>query len=125
MTLTVIVYLIYLTICIGLTIWVANVLFSNATVFFRDIFNNNEELSDSINQLLKVGFYLINIGLVLFLLETNTVHSSKELVEVLSWKVGGIVMLLGTMHLTNVYLFFKLRKKANIEHSFNRLVEKG
>lgn len=125
MTLTVIVYLIYLTICIGLTIWVANVLFSNATVFFRDIFNNNEELSDSINQLLKVGFYLINIGLVLFLLETNTVHSSKELVEVLSWKVGGIVMLLGTMHLTNVYLFFKLRKKATIEHSFNRLVEKG
>lgn len=110
---SVIAYIIYLWIGVGLTLWVAHILFKNAKVFFSDIFNHNEELALSVNHLLKAGFYLVNLGLVLFLLKNTYVISSyKELFEVVSVKVGGIVLLLGAMHLFNVYLLFKLRRKA-------------
>ena len=112
--LTVTAYVVYLVVCIAITLWVANVLFNNARVFFNDIFHQNEALADSVNKLLKVGFYLVNIGVILLLLENGNVMDNKELFEVLSVKVGGIILLLGAMHLTNVYLFFKLRKRANI-----------
>jgi len=106
-------YIIYLWVGVALTLWVAHILFKNAKVFFSDIFHHNEELAISVNHLLKAGFYLVNIGLVMYLLEHSAiVNSYKTLFEVLSAKVGGIVLLLGAMHFLNVYILFKLRRKA-------------
>lgn len=110
---SVIAYIIYLWVGIALTLWVAHILFKNAKVFFNDIFGHNEELAGSVNHLLKAGFYLVNIGLVMYLLEhSTTINSYKTLFEVLSVKVGGVVLLLGAMHFLNVYILFKLRRKA-------------
>jgi len=109
----VIAYIIYLWVSIALTLWVAHILFKNARVFFTDIFGHNEELADSVNHLLKAGFYLVNIGLVMYLLEhSTTINNYKTLLEVLSVKVGGVILLLGAMHFLNVYILFKLRRKA-------------
>jgi len=110
---SVIAYIIYLWVGIALTLWVAHILFKNARVFFTDIFGHNEELADSVNHLLKAGFYLVNIGLVMYLLEhSTTINNYKTLLEVLSVKVGGVILLLGAMHFLNVYILFKLRRKA-------------
>jgi hypothetical protein len=57
-------YLIYLTISIILTVWVARTLFKNGRVFLVDTFHGHEPLADSVNHLLVVGFYLINLGFV-------------------------------------------------------------
>jgi len=110
---SVIAYIIYLWVGIALTLWVAHILFKNAKVFFSDIFGHNEELAGSVNHLLKAGFYLVNIGLVMYLLEhSTTINNYKTLLEVLSVKVGGVILLLGAMHFLNVYILFKLRRKA-------------
>ena len=58
----IITYSFYLAITIALTVWVARTLFKNGKVFLIDIFHGNKELADSVNNLLLVGFYLINIG---------------------------------------------------------------
>src|SRR5678809_71887 len=63
-TATVWMYLIYLTISITLTVWVARTLHKNGRIFLVDSFLGNEQLADSVNHLLVVGFYLINIGYV-------------------------------------------------------------
>jgi len=118
MTLAVITYIVYLAVCIGITYWVAQVLFSNARVFFDDIFYQDVALSESTNKLLKVGFYLVNIGFILFLLKTYNINTHKEVFEILSIKVGTVILILGTIYLTNVYLFFKLRKKARVSAAF-------
>jgi hypothetical protein len=55
-------YAVYLVASIALTVWVAKVLFKNGRIFLVDIFHGNAELADSVNKLLVVGFYLINIG---------------------------------------------------------------
>ncbi len=119
MTLSVITYVVYLTVGIGIILWVSEVLFSNARIFFDDIFHGDQLLSDSTNKLLKMGFYLLNIGAILFLMKTSTIDTSKELFEVLSVKVGTIILIVGVLYLVNVNTFFKLRKKAKASGHLN------
>ena len=70
-------YAFYLAISIALTVWVAKVLFKNGRVFLVDIFHGNQELADSVNRLLVVGFYLINIGYMsLVLKEEGSIQST-------------------------------------------------
>ena len=106
-------YTAYLIITIVLTIWVAHTLFKNGQVFLIDIFHGNKELSEAVNNLLWVGFYLVNIGYAVYTLRTtDLVQSARELVEVLSLKVGAIILILGCMHFMNMFIFFRLRKRA-------------
>jgi hypothetical protein len=106
-------YLVYLSVSITLTVLVANVLFKNGRIFLVDIFEHNEPLADSVNKLLLVGFYLINIGYVsIALKETYSIVNYQEVIERLSYKIGVIILVLGAMHFFNLFIFFKLRKKA-------------
>lgn len=105
-------YLIYLPITIALTVWVGHMLFKNGKIFLIDIFSQNKELAASVNQLLLVGFYLINIGYAVFTLSTGGyIQDYKEMIEVLSKKVGVIILILGAMHFANLFIFYKLRKR--------------
>jgi hypothetical protein len=54
----------YLTISIALTIWVARTLVRHGRIFLVDTFLGNELLADSVNRLLAVRFYLLNVGYV-------------------------------------------------------------
>jgi len=94
-------YAFYVIISIALTVWVAKVLFKNGRVFLIDIFHGNNELADSVNKLLIVGFYLVNVGYMsLALKETGTIPNLQVVLEVLSFKIGWIILILGAMHLT-------------------------
>lgn len=109
----IITYAFYLLITIALTIWVAKTLFKNGKVFLVDIFHGNRELADSVNNLLLVGFYLINIGYAVYTLQvTSSITNFQGVIEKLSIKVGLIILILGAMHFFNLYIFFTLRKKA-------------
>ncbi len=113
-------YVIYLLASIALTVWVAKVLFKNGRIFLVDIFHGNQELADSVNKLLVVGFYLVNIGYMsLALKEYGTIANMQTVVEVLSYKVGWIILILGGMHFLNLIIFFKLRNRAKRDRAFN------
>src|SRR5205809_4956040 len=57
-------YVAYLAVSVALTVWVAKTLHKNGRIFLVDSFLGNEGLADSVNHLLVVGFYLVNIGFV-------------------------------------------------------------
>jgi hypothetical protein len=115
----IITYSLYLVITIALTIWVARTLFKNGKVFLIDIFHGNKELADSVNNLLLVGFYLINIGYAVYTLQvTGSIVNTQEVIEKLSLKIGLIILILGAMHFFNLYIFFTLRKKATQEAKY-------
>jgi TRAP-type C4-dicarboxylate transport system permease large subunit len=106
-------YLAYLTLSLLLTIWVARTLHKNGRVFLVDSFGGNETLADSINHLLVVGFYLINIGYVaLALTERNAPQDLRGVLELLSSKVGFVLLVLGGMHFFNLLVFSKMRRRA-------------
>lgn len=111
----VITYLLYLVISIGLTIWVAQTLFKNGRLFLVDVFRGNEALADSVNHLLVVGFYLINLGYVTLMLKiAGNVESPRESIEALSSKVGLVLLVLGAMHFFNLFLFSKIRQRSRL-----------
>lgn len=122
MNYTILTYLIYITASIGLTVWVATVLFKNGKVFLIDIFRGNQLLADSVNKLLLVGFYLINLGYAtLTLKETANVLNAEGLIEVLSYKLGVIILILGAMHFFNIFVLFRLRKRAKADEQIKAL----
>ena len=106
-------YLAYLSISIAVTIWVARTLTHNGRIFLIDTFLHNEPLADAVNNLLAVGFYLINIGYVALALKYGPKPTDlAEAIEILSTKVGLVLLVLGVMHFFNLYVFSKVRRKA-------------
>jgi hypothetical protein len=117
MTIPISTYLIYLAISIALTIWVGRTLHKNGRVFLVDVFHGNEALADSVNHLLVVGFYLINFGYVSLALKLGyTIENAEQSIEALSFKIGMVLLVLGAMHLFNVFVFNRMRRRANTLH---------
>lgn len=106
-------YLSYLAISIGLTVWVARTLHKSGRVFLVDAFHGNTELADSVNHLLVVGFYLINVGYIAVALKTTeALTTSREVIELESGKVGVVLLILGAMHFFNIFVLGRMRQRA-------------
>ena len=106
-------YATYLVISIAVTIWVAQTLHKNGRVFLVDTFHGNTELADSVNHLLVVGFYLINIGYVaLALRTTDNLFQLRQAIELVSDKIGVVLLVLGCMHFFNLLVFSRMRKRS-------------
>ena len=104
-------YAVYLLISLAVTIWVAKTLHKNGRVFLVEAFRGNTELAGSVNHLLVVGFYLINVGYVSQALTTErTVDTVRAAIELVSGKIGTILLVLGLMHFFNLYVFNRLRR---------------
>ena len=115
MNIEIVTYLTYLAISIGLTVWVAHTLHKNGRIFLVDVFHGNEPLADSVNHLLVVGFYLINLGYVSLALKLGyEIASPKEGIEALSVKVGTVLLVLGGMHFFNLFIFSRMRRRASL-----------
>jgi hypothetical protein len=111
-------YLIYLAISVTLTVWVARTLRQNGRVFLVDVFHGNESMADSVNHLLVVGFYLINLGYVSLSLQLGyDVESMQGAIEALSWKVGTVLVVLGGMHFFNLYVFSRIRRRGVLAYA--------
>ena len=84
---TVISYSLYLILAVGMTVWVARTLHKNGRIFLVDCFNGNTDLADSVNHLLVVGFYLMNIGFVsLYLKSTDEISGARGGTRNFGWR---------------------------------------
>ncbi len=106
-------YLAYLVLSLAITVWVGRSLHKNGRVFLVENFEGNDALADSINHLLLVGFYLINIGFVSLALRFG--EKPVDLVgvlEFLSTKVGLVIVILGAMHFFNMRMLVHFRTSS-------------
>ncbi|MDJ0382847.1 hypothetical protein [Streptomyces sp. G-G2] len=116
MDLTVLTYVIYLLVSVALTVWVARTLTRNGRIFIADVLQGNEKLADAVNHLLVVGFYLVNLGFVaLYLQADQAVTEARGIFEALSVKLGVVLLVLGVMHLGNVWVLTKIRRRSIME----------
>jgi hypothetical protein len=103
-------YLAYLAISVGLTVWVATTLSRNGLVFLEDVFVDTK-LAKAINQLLVMGFYLLNLGFVTVAMRSSDeVPSASRALETLSWKIGFVLLVLGVLHFFNVFALNRYRR---------------
>lgn len=114
-------YAFYLPIALFLTYYVSRTLFKNSKIFMLDIFNGREEIANSTNRLFETGFYLLNIGYALLILELHLSDNTyQSLIEKLSYKLGGFSIYLGVMLFVNLFLFFRGKKKTKQYHEVGK-----
>ncbi len=108
-------YTAYLALSIGLTIWVAQTLHGNGRLFLVNVFGGKAQLADSVNHLLRVGFYLINLGFVSTALRLGyQVHDLRGSIEALSGKLGAVLLVVGCMHIFNLMVFGVIRRRTSL-----------
>ena len=108
----VITYAAYIVISVFLTVWVARTLHKNGRVFLIEVFGGDESLADSVNHLLVVGFYLINFGYVALALKIgDTIETTQQGIEALSYKIGLVLLVLGGMHFFNLIVFQRIHRR--------------
>jgi hypothetical protein len=104
-------YLSYLLLSAGLTAWVARVLFRNGQVFLDDAMGD-ERLARSVNHLLVVGFYLLNLGYAAVAIRVSSeVTTATDAVATLSIKIGLVLLVLGAVHFGNLYVLSRFRRR--------------
>lgn len=119
-------YGIYLPVALLLTYYVSKTLFKNGKIFMLDIFKGREDIAEATNRLFETGFYLLNIGFALMILQLQLNNNSyQELIERLSYKIGGFSIYLGIMLFFNLYFFFRGKRKAKQAQEEERLVFKA
>jgi len=119
-------YLIYLPVAFALTWYVSRTLFRNARIFMLDIFKGRQEIADATNRLFETGFYLLNLGFALMILEMTLAYDTyQNLIEALSYKIGGFAVYLGVMLFFHLYLFFRGKRKAKEGGNVKEVVYHG
>ncbi len=115
MTLLTNTYIAYLLISAAVTIWVARTLHRRGRPFLVKNFHGEETLADSVNDLLVVGFYLINFGYVALALKYGDKPVDLQgAIEFLATKVGLVLVILGAMHFANLAVFSRIGRKATL-----------
>ena len=106
-------YGVYFVAALAITIWVGRTLFRSGRPFLIDAFHGNAAMADSVNNLLIIGFYLVNFGfMLLFLSAGSSPDRGIVVVKDLSWKLGIVVIVLGVMHLINLIVLNGLRNRG-------------
>lgn len=114
-------YTVYIVIATALTIYVGHTLHKRGRIFILESFNNDAAMTDSVNHLLLVGFYLVNLGFVcLFLNVGAPPANATEGFEYICTKEGVVLLTLGVMHFFNMYNIAKMRKKH-----LNKMAKEG
>lgn len=102
-------YLVYAAVAIALVVYLARTLRANGVVFLHNVFDD-ENLANSVNHLLVVGFYLLNLGYAFLLYQLQPSYASvTEAFNQLIVKLGWLLLSLGVIHLFNMLVFWRIR----------------
>ncbi len=101
-------YLAYAAIALSLVVWLARTLFRNGEVFLADVFED-DGLARAVNHLLVIGFYLLNLGYALLLYKVEATLTLTGAFNGLVSRVGLLLLSLGVIHLTNMFIFWRIR----------------
>lgn len=114
MTPIVISYGVYTGVATILTVGLARTLSKHGHVFLEDVFPDRPTLARSINQLLVVGFFMLNLGYAFFLMRQSHPADGQAAFEGLAQRLGILLVSLAGIHFTNVLVFWKIRRSQKL-----------
>jgi hypothetical protein len=102
--------LLYLFIAVLITVNLGNMLYRKGAVLLHYIFYKEEEWAKPVNKIMLIGFYLLNIGIAtLYYNQGIQLDSYLEAFNFLSSKIGGLLVIIGGMHIFNVLFFLVIK----------------
>ena len=106
-------YAAYLAASGVVTVFVGRTLHRHGRPFLIDVFVGQERVADAVNHLLLVGFYVTNLAFVTLTLRSGlTPAGLLAAAELLSGKVGVVLLTLGVMHFFNLAALTAVRRRA-------------
>src|SRR6187402_3057254 len=111
-------YIIYLFITYLITVRVGFIFYRNGRLFILELLKNDVALTDFINRILLVGYYLLNLGYATIIVSTwSVVHSWQELFLTITMMTGKILLTLSVMHFFNMLaIYFISKRNQSIIH---------
>lgn len=107
------IYIAYLLLSMGLTIAVGVALSRSGRVFLTEVLGGNRALADAVNRLLIVGFYLLTLGFIALVMRPpGAITSAAQAAQVLSIKVGEVLLVLGAAHVAGVTVVRRFGRRA-------------
>lgn len=117
----VVTYITYLVISVALTVFVGSALSRSGRAFLLDAFSGRVAPTQAVTRLLVVGFYLLSLGFVtLTMRTTGEIGSAREAFQVLSVKVGEVLLVLGALYLVSLAVLTRLRHRIQAQ-AFQRV----
>lgn len=90
--------------------------YNHGEIYLLNIFHRDKKLVKSINNLLLIGYYLINLGYAIITLAYwEKVNSIIEVFNTLSHHLGFIILLLALLHYNNVLVLNYLVKSKHLK----------
>lgn len=108
-------YIIYLILTFYITIIVGLKVYRIGYIYLTNLIENIN-ICQSINRLLLIGYYLVNLGFSAFCLTNwENIKNYAQLLTVISNKVGFILLILGILHALNLIIIYIASKKQIIK----------
>lgn len=112
MNLNILGYGIYLMITGIIIVRVGRICYDNGNVFVSELIPDHEDLCHKANQILLIGYYLLNLGYcAMTLVSWETIASFHQLIEVIVIRSAIIICIIAVMHYINIILLTKYIKK--------------
>src|SRR5215472_1383855 len=105
-------YLLYLLISTGVTVLVGTGLARSGRAFLLDVFSGNDSLARAVSRLLVLGFYLLSLGFVTLTMRTGDIGSARAGLQLLSVKIGEVLLVLGVLPLVALTALTRTRRRA-------------
>ncbi|RYF80315.1 MAG: hypothetical protein EON98_13590 [Chitinophagaceae bacterium] len=110
-------YIIYLLSMVFIIGYVGRYFYTNGRIFILTLLNGNATLTDHINKLLLVAYYLFNIGYTfLKLKQWQKITSIEALLSSLASNMGVLILILAFTHYLNMLVIYFLSKSNYITH---------
>lgn len=117
---TVFTYLVYVVICVTVAIWVGRTLRRNGIIYLTEGHEVQRALQEALSHLLMVGFYLVSFGVICFVLKHDReILDAKGSIELLSTKLGTVLVFLGAFHLVALAGLARSRNQATSAANLN------
>jgi len=112
MNLNIIGYLVYLCITSIVVVRVGKTCYTNGNIYVSQLIPEHEDICKKTNNVLLVGYYLLNLGYcATTLISWEQILSVDQMVEVISIKTASIITLISILHYINIFLITKYIQK--------------
>ncbi|WP_396194803.1 hypothetical protein [Flavobacterium sp.] len=112
MNLNILGYAIYLLITIFIIVKVGRICYQNGNIYVAQLIPDHMDLCHKINQVLLLGYYLLNIGYcAMTLISWEKIITFNQLIEVIAFKSAIIIGTIAFMHYGNIFVLTKYIQK--------------
>jgi len=114
MTYNILSYIIYGCITVYIIYYVGRLFHRNGRIFILRLFNGNDSLTDTTNNILLLAYYLFNIGYsVIQFSFWERITDVVNMISSISVKTGILILILALTHYFNIFLIYFLSNRNN------------